>query len=199
MSTIISPGRRPAYAPIGRLRSSPLSGGKKSGFASLNLTAMVDMFTILVIFLIQLFTSDQVTLSDQIKVPMSVSGAQLQETGQIVMLDGGGKLLLNSQAIPESELGTELDIVIPGLSARLKEAKDRDLEIKRRIGVVPDPTLPYDGFVIIQADVKTDFRMVRRVLASANDAGWAKIKFVTIPTKVEGAATEGGEAAGAEG
>jgi biopolymer transport protein ExbD len=74
---IIVPGRRPAYMPIGRLRSSPLSGGKKSGFASLNLTAMVDMFTILVIFLIQLFTSDQVTLSDSIKVPSLISGAQL--------------------------------------------------------------------------------------------------------------------------
>jgi hypothetical protein len=183
MSTIIVPGRRPAYAPIGRLRSSPLSGGKKSGFASLNLTALVDMFTILVIFLIQLFTSDQVTLSDTIKVPKSVAGAQLQDTGQIIMLDEQGKLLLNSEAIPESELGTELDVVIPGLSARLKQAKDRDLEIKKRIGVVPDPTLPYDGIVIIQADIKTDFRMVRRVLASANDAGWAKIKFVTIPMK----------------
>lgn len=193
MAAIIAPGRRPAFAPIGRLRNSPLSGGKKSGFASLNLTAMVDMFTILVIFLIQLFTSDQVTLSDSIKVPSSVAGIQLEETGQIIMMDKNGGILLNAQPIPESEMGTELDVVIPGLSSRLKTAREHDEEIKKRIGQPRDPSLPYEGFVIIQADVKTDFRQVRRVLASANDAGWAKIKFITVPAKVEApaAAPEG--------
>jgi biopolymer transport protein ExbD len=196
MSTIIVPGRRPAFAPIGRLRSSPLSGGKKSGFASLNLTAMVDMFTILVIFLIQLFTSDQVSLSDSIKVPKSVMGAQLQDTGQIIMIDAQGTMLLNSQPIPAAEMGTELDVIIPGLASRLKAAREHDEEIQRRIGKPRDPSLPYEGYVIIQADVKTDFRQVRRVLGSANDAGWAKIKFVTIPAK---AADAPGAAPAAEG
>jgi len=184
MSAIITPGRRPAYAPIGRLRSSPLSGGKKSGFASLNLTAMVDMFTILVIFLIQMFnTSGEVTLSDKIQVPKSLSGALLEEPGTVIMLDDDGSMLLDSETIPASEMGTELDIVIPGMSRLLKERREFDLEIKKRRGEPADPTQPYDGVIIIQADIKTDFRQVRRVLASANDAGWAKIKFVTIPMK----------------
>ncbi len=184
MSAIITPGRRPAYAPIGRLRSSPLSGGKKSGFASLNLTAMVDMFTILVIFLIQMFnTSGEVTLSDKIQVPKSLSGALLEEPGTVIMLDDDGSMLLDSETIPASEMGTELDIVIPGMSRLLKERREFDLDIKKRRGEPADPTQPYDGVIIIQADIKTDFRQVRRVLASANDAGWAKIKFVTIPMK----------------
>lgn len=184
MSTIITPGRRPAYAPIGRLRSSPLSGGKKSGFASLNLTAMVDMFTILVIFLIQMFnTSGEVKLSDKIEVPKSVSGALLEEPGTVIMMDDDGTILIDSQSIPESEMGTEVDIIIPGMSSRLKERREFDLEIRKRRGEPVDPTQPYPGVIIIQADIKTDFRQVRRVLASANDAGWAKIKFVTIPIK----------------
>ena len=187
MSAIITPGRRPAFQPIGRLRSSPLSGGKKSGFASLNLTAMVDMFTILVIFLIQLFTADQVTLSDSIKVPRSVAGKPLEDPGTVIMMNDKGLLLFDNAPIPEAEMGTELDIVIPGLSKRLKDRREYDLKIKERAGQPQDPTQPYSGYVIIQADVKTDFRQVRRVLASANDAGWAKIKFLTIPAKAEGA------------
>jgi biopolymer transport protein ExbD len=54
-----------------------------------------------------------------------------------------------------------------------------------------DPTKPYDGILIIQADVKTDFRIIRRIVASANGAGWAKMKFVTQPAAkptAEGAA-----------
>ena len=195
MSAIITPGRRPAFAPIGRLRSSPLSGGKKGMFVSLNLTAMVDMFTILVIFLIQLFTaSGEVTLNDRIQVPKSVAGLLLEEGGTIIMMDDDGTILLDSLPIPESEMGTELDVVIPGMSKRLKERREHDEVIKARAGMVRDQTLPYDGIIIIQADIKTDFRNVRRVLASANDAGWAKIKFVTIPSK---ALDPNGEAAAA--
>lgn len=176
---VITPGRRPAYPPIGRLRTSPLSGGKKSGFVSLNLTAMVDMFTILVIFLIQLFTaSGQVTMNDRIKVPMSVAGAPLEDPGTVVMMNNEGMLLLDNMPIPEAEMGTELDIRIPGMVDRLQKQREFREKIEGR-----DPTQPYQGFLIIQADIKTDFRLIRRVLTSANEAGWAKIKFVTIPTK----------------
>ncbi len=184
MSAIITPGRRPAFAPIGRLRSSPLSGGKKGMFVSLNLTAMVDMFTILVIFLIQLFTaSGEVTLNDRIQVPKSVSGLLLEEGGTIIMMDDDGTILLDALPIPESEMGTELDIAIPGMVARLKERREFDEGIRIRRGEPRDMTQSYDGVILIQADIKTDFRNVRRVLTSANEAGWAKIKFVTIPSK----------------
>ena len=201
MAAIITPGRRPAVQPIGRLRSSPLSGGKKGMFVSLNLTAMVDMFTILVIFLIQLFTaSGEVTLNDRIKVPKSVAGLLLEEPGTVIMIDDDGTLLLDNMAIPESEMGTELDVVIPGMSKRLKDRREFDEQIRERRGEPRDPTLPYDGIIIIQADVKVDFRQVRRVLASANDAGWAKIKFVTTPSKhIDTNAPAEGAAPAAEG
>jgi biopolymer transport protein ExbD len=193
MSSVVSPGRRPAFPPIGRLRSSPLSGGKKSGFASLNLTAMVDMFTILVIFLIQLFTaSGQVTLNDRIKVPMSVAGTPLEEPGTVIMLNPSGLLLVDNQGIPEDQMGSELDVSIPGMVTILTQRREFDEDIKKRRGEPRDPTQPYDGVIIVQADIKTDFRQVRRVLASANEAGWAKIKFVTIPTKDPNAAPAAG-------
>ena len=55
----------------------------------------------------------------------------------------------------------------------------------------------------VQADIKTDFRLVRRVIGSANEAGWAKFKFVAIPGKIDAAGDEilqvTDEAAPAEG
>jgi biopolymer transport protein ExbD len=185
--SVVTPGRRPAFAPIGRLRSSPLSGGKKGMFASLNLTAMVDMFTILVVFLILLFTAaGQVSLNDRIKVPTSVAGVPLEEPGTVIMVSNE-VLLLDDQGISEDQMGTELDIPIPGLVKSLIARREYDESLKVRAGNPRDPSQPYDGIIIIQADVKTDFRMVRRVLASANEAGWAKIKFVTIPAKDDSA------------
>ncbi len=184
---VVSPGRRPAYPPIGRLRTSPLSGGKKSGFASLNLTAMVDMFTILVIFLIQLFTAaGQVTPNDHIKTPTVVSGAPLEDPGTVIMMNNDGLLLVDNQQIPESDMGDDLaaqaGASIPGLVKILTEQREFREKIEGR-----DQAASYQGLLIVQADIKTDFRLIRRVIGSANEAGWAKFKFVSIPGKVDAA------------
>lgn len=200
---VITPGRRPAYAPIGRLRSSPLSGGKKGMFASLNLTAMVDMFTILVIFLIQLFTAaGQVTPNPKIKTPTVVSGTPLEDPGTVIMMNNDGLLMVDNESIPESEMGDELaaqaGASIPGLVKTLTAQREFREKIEGR-----DETKSYQGLVIVQADVKTDFRLVRRVIASANEAGWAKFKFVSLPGKMDPAGDEvlpaGTPAAPAEG
>jgi hypothetical protein len=185
--SIIVPGRRPAFAPLGRLRASSLSSGKKSGFVSLNLTPMVDMFTILVVFLIQLFkASGEVELSSRITVPRTVASMPLEgETGTVVQVSNE-ILLLDSQPFSAEEMGSELDIPIPGMVTRLTLVREQNEKIFGR-----DPTKPYDGILIIQADVKTDFRIIRRIVASANGAGWAKMKFVTQPAAkptAEGAA-----------
>lgn len=197
MSGIITPGRRPAFAPIGRLRASSLSGGKKSGFVSLNLTPMVDMFTILVVFLIQLFkASGEVELSSKITVPRSVAGQPLEgETGTVVQAAGtecygDGKtsiLLLDNQPFSAEECGDALSVEIPGMTARLTRIRETNEKIFGR-----DPTQPYDGVLIIQADVKTDFHLIRRVIFSANAAGWAKMKFVTQPAATKKAETPEG-------
>jgi len=187
---VITPGRRPAYAPIGRLRSSPLSGGKKGMFASLNLTAMVDMFTILVIFLIQLFTAaGQVTPNPKIKTPTVVSGTPLEDPGTVIMMNNEGLMMVDNEAIPESEMGDELaaqaGASIPGLVKTLTAQREFREKYEGR-----DETKSYQGLVIVQADVKTDFRLVRRVIASANEAGWAKFKFVSLPGKIDPAGDE---------
>jgi biopolymer transport protein ExbD len=61
------------------------------------------------------------------------------------------------------------------------------------MGTPRDIDKPYEGIVTVQADVTTDFKVIRRVLFSANDAGWAKIKFVTLPdaAKVSSVMAEG--------
>jgi hypothetical protein len=80
---------------------------------------------------------------------------------------------------------------IPGVVSQLKALREFDEKIHGR-----DPTQPFDGYLVIQADNAIDFRLVRRVIGSANEAGWAKMKFVTIPLPKKGAGEEG---AGAEG
>jgi len=203
---IVAPGRRPAYPPIGRLRTSSLSGGKKSGMVSLNLTPMVDMFTILVIFLIQLFSgSDAPRIPDKVEIPEAQAAQILSESGTTVAVTRDGQILVKNELI--SDMGTELDPGIPGLQKRLAEIKATDVKLKQALakagGAPFDPTQPYDGELFIIADVGTDFKLIRRIMYSANmasddltNSGWAKFKFVTIPNAGPGGAE--GEAKAAE-
>lgn len=193
---IIAPGRRPAYPPIGRLRTSSLSGGKKSGMVSLNLTPMVDMFTILVIFLIQLFSgSDAPQIPEKVVIPEAVSAQKLTETGTVVSVTRDGQVLVKNELV--TDMGTELDPGIPGLQKRLAEIKKTDLAVKKALGKTIDANAPYDGELMIIADVGTDFKLIRRIMYAANmasddasNSGWAKFKFVTLPN-AEAAPAEG--------
>ena len=186
---ILTPGRRPAYPPIGKLRVAT-GGGKKSGFVSLNLTPMVDMFTILVIFLIQMFSADNVSIAKDINVPRAVNSLKLEKPGTQVTISRDedpttegwqGRVIVEQTTVPESEMGAPTDVLMPGVGDRLKKVREADEDKLKRIGTPRDMDKPYDGIVTVQADVTTDFKVIRRVLFSANDAGWAKIKFVTLP------------------
>lgn len=176
---VFTPGRHPAYEPIGRLRSNPLSGGKKSGFTELNLTAMVDMFTVIVIFLLQSFSGEgEVTVHKNLVLPDSEQAVPLAERGPIVvvmhgevLLDGDMVASLDDEEADEPGIAklTERLVAIREANSKMEE------ELKRR-----DPSReakPFDGHLIVQADEETDFKLVRRAIFSANEAGWIHLQF----------------------
>src|SRR5437868_7520816 len=78
---IVAPGKRPGV----RLEHSKVFGkkfvrAKKLGYASLMLTSLVDMFTIIVIFLLMNFSANGEVLymSKDIKLPEAFHGAQIE-------------------------------------------------------------------------------------------------------------------------
>ena len=96
---VFTPGRHPAYEPIGRLRANPLNGGKKSGFSELNLTAMVDMFSDIVIFLLQSFSGEgEVSVHKNLTLPPSEQATPLSARGPVVVVMRG-EVLLDGEVI----------------------------------------------------------------------------------------------------
>src|SRR6202165_318957 len=100
---IVTPGKRPGD----RIAASRVFGkkfvrGKKSGYASLMLTSLVNMFTIIVIFLLMNFSANGEVLymSKDIKLPDAYHGAQLERapvvsvSAEAVTFDG--RMLLNA-------------------------------------------------------------------------------------------------------
>lgn len=180
---VVVPKRRPAFAPIGRLRAGPFGGGKKGVMASLNLTAMVDMFTAIVIFLLQTFSASGEIMFAQkeLKIPDADMADVLNERGPVVTLFRN-TILIDGREMSKLEDLDEAEAGVPKLSEALKAARESQEKLDERRGKPRDPGQPFEGHIILQADKETDFMLVRKSIFSINEAGWAHIQFIVVGT-----------------
>src|SRR5437868_9434358 len=97
LMAIVTPGKRPGErVAASRVFGKKFLRGKKQGYATLMLTSLVDMFTIIVIFLLMNFSANGEVLymSKDIKLPDAYHGAQLDRapvvsiSGDAVTFDG---------------------------------------------------------------------------------------------------------------
>jgi biopolymer transport protein ExbD len=178
---VVTPGRHPAFAPIGRLRKGMFKGGKKSMMMPLNLTAMVDMFTVIVIFLLQSFSAsgEIMFIQKEIKLPTALQAQPLNDRGPVVTLFKNTVLIEGEQLASLEELD-ENEPGIPALAERLGRIRENEEKLIGR-----DPSKPFDGHLIVQADISTDFELVRKAIFSVNEAGWTHLQFATLEAKKE--------------
>ena len=186
------PKRRPAFAPLNRLRSGSFAGGKKGLMLSLNLTAMVDMFTVIVIFLLQQFASsgELLFLQKNLKLPDAHEAEELTDRGPVVTLFEN-KVLWEGKAVANLEELDEADPGIPPLIEQLEGVREREQKLYGK-----KENEPFKSHVVIQADKATDFQLVRKTIYSVNQAGWVHINFAVVGI---GTGAEGEEGAAAEG
>lgn len=184
---IEKPGRRKALTPIGKLRSGSFGGGHKSGFVDLNLTPMVDMFTILVVFLLINFSStgEILFMAKDMKLPEAEQVDEMN-IGPVITITPEHILLVGkpvAETAPLLEIGNQ---EIPVLKEKLEKLVEQHNRLSRK---TPKPGEPFEGKLIIQADVKQDFRVLKKVIYTANAAGWFHLNFAVTGI---GEAAEGG-------
>lgn len=194
---IHTPGRHPAFPPIGKLRQGH-GGGKKGGFVELNLTAMVDMFTVIVIFLLQSFSGEgEISIQKDLTLPVADAAVPMSQRGPVVVVMRG-ELMLDGEVLATLDKDDDAEPGIPALTEKLtkmKEAQEKtEAELRRR-----DPSReakPFDGHLIVQSDLETDFKLVRKAIYSSNAAGWVHIQFAVVGSgkKAAGAGGHGSEA-----
>jgi biopolymer transport protein ExbD len=151
-------------------------GGRRSMFAELNLTSMVDMLTILVVFLLQTFTvSGELSVSRDIRLPDARNHDDVAQapivavSRQVVTLNGA----------PVADTAT----LLQGESAdwRLAELHDQLVMLKNNYQLLhPDPQ-DFKGQLLVQADQQVDFKALKKVLYTCSLAGYHNISFAVNP------------------
>src|SRR5690606_8405644 len=187
---IVIPGKRPGKRLMrSRVFGSGFGQSKKDTNVELNLVSMIDVFVLLVIFLIQQFSADGdlLFMTDKIKMPEAANYQQLERAPVIQIspdeITLEGMIIATTTEIEGQELWN-----IPKLEEELRDQK-KAFESVRAAGE------EFKGDVNIQADVAVPFKILKKVMYSANQAGYFNINFAVLAGGGGGSGSENGNGA----
>jgi biopolymer transport protein ExbD len=176
---IVAPGKRFGK----RLEHSKVFGhglaGKKSVNSDLNVTPLVDMFVILVLFLIANFsaTGEILSMSKNIQLPEAAHTEEI--TLAPVVQVSRDEVVVSGALIGRVEDLTREDYLnIPALEEKLREMKKQFEDLHN----AANDQGAFKGDVNIQADKQVEFRIIKKVMFSCASAGYGNISFATMPT-----------------
>ena len=152
------------------------SHGRKGVYAGLNLTAMVDMMTMLVVFLLSTFSASGEILMSQkgLELPSGINDKDLERAPIISITKDAisfeGATVADPRTISED---TSMEWKIVELYDRLQlasyefERQDQPEEAKAKLR----------GLIVLQADKTVEAKVLNRVMKTAYSANYPQIMF----------------------
>ncbi|MBI3182810.1 MAG: biopolymer transporter ExbD [Myxococcales bacterium] len=171
--------------------------GKKSIFADLLITPLVDMFVIIVLFLIANFsaTGEVLMMTKDIQLPEAVNVKEV-EMVPVVMISNDQVLVSGSVIGRVEDLSREEYLNIPALEEKLRDMKKQYEDLHS----MAQDREAFKGDVNIQANKDVQFKIIKRVMFSCATAGYQNINFaVTNKGSTSGSQPEGAAPAATTG
>ena len=136
--------------------------------AKMNLTSLMDVFTILVFFLlVNSATTEVLESPKQIKLPNSVTEAKPRET--VVIFISPNEVLVQGESVARiEEILASDDQPIPGIGERLTELTGSIIGINTKV-------VAESQEVTILADKSVPFTVIQRVMSTCTDTGYTQI------------------------
>jgi biopolymer transport protein ExbD len=171
------------------------TGGRASNI-SLNLTPFVDMMTILVCFLLMVFSATGQLLQavKGLELPIAQAHETLQQAPVIIVTKSEityqGQLVATVDSVMRDDSPTfKIDALFERLDAAAKKIREdvaygrqaKDLlksceDAKQNIRPAPGKICP-DGLAILQADESTDGQLINKIVNTAKAAGFDNLLF----------------------
>jgi biopolymer transport protein ExbD len=154
-------------------------GRNKRKVTGLNLTPLMDVFTILVFFL--LFHSsggDVLETPKQIKLPDSVVETKPRETvvimvsPEVVLVQG--EVVVRTPELLEDRIST------------VAEIRDRLKQLERNIIGISTKTIAESKEVTILADKTIPFKVLKKIMSTCTGSGYGRISLAVIQKAVQG-------------
>jgi len=154
-------------------RIKRMSRGNKLTSGGLNLVSLMDVFTILVFFLlVNSSSSDVMEPPKNIKLPDSVVEAKPRET-VLVMITPTEVLVQGEPVISTQE-------VVDSKTAIIEPVKERLLLQQKKVIGLNTKTVAEAKEVTVLAHRTVPFHLMKKVMASCTSAGYGKISLAVI-------------------
>ena len=167
-----------------RLEKSKVFGhggiSKRPMFADLLITPMVDMFVIIVLFLIANFsaTGEVLMMTKDIQLPEAVNVREV-EMVPVVMISKDQVLVSGTVIGRVEDLARDDYLNIPSLEEKLREMKKQYEDLH---SLAKDEASGFKGDVNIQGDKDIPYKIMKRVMFSCATAGYNNINFAVTTT-----------------
>jgi len=150
---------------------------KKNKSFGLNITSMTDMFTILLVFLLQNFAASEVQIDpvDKLRLPTSVSdknpvdGIKISINQSELKIDQKTIAAVTNNEVDKASLDPSDSNFIKPLFDELQKI-NTELEAKKDVKL---------GRILLQADQELPYSALRKVMYTASMAGFPNLKLVT--------------------
>ncbi|MDY7232299.1 ExbD/TolR family protein [Hyalangium rubrum] len=165
-----------------RLEHSKVFGhghhGKKSTFSDLLITPLVDMFIIIVLFLIANFsaTGEVLMMTKDIQLPEAVNVKEV-EMHPVVLVSNDQVSISGNIVGRVEDLVKDEYLNIPALEEKLRDMKKQFEDLHAMAGGEANA---FKGDVNIQAHREVEFKIIKRVMFSCATAGYNNINFAVL-------------------
>jgi len=140
--------------------------------AGLTLTSLMDVFTILVFFLLFHSGGDALEAPKQIELPNSIIETKPKET--VTIMVSPEMVLVQGEAVMRTpELLNDSNGSVAGITERLKQ-------LERNIIGISTKTVAESKEVTILADKTIPFKVLKKIMSACTGSGYGKISLAVI-------------------
>jgi biopolymer transport protein ExbD len=152
----------------------------------LNITPMMDMMTIILVFLLKSFasTSSTITFDSNLQVPRSSTQLKPKEalsltvTKKVILVEGDGVAPITGGKVdPAVKRDGENGYYITPLVDILEKHARKEKKVAELTGV------PWEAQLMLIADQTTPYRLLTEVLYSCGQAGFANYRLLVLKSK----------------
>lgn len=159
---------------------------KSSGTFKIQITSMVDMFVILLVFLLKNYSTSpvQVNPSKDLRLPDSTASKPPSEDALKLVVTSQG-IFVEEKKVVEFENGNfkkvDINNTDPMFIKALFDELDAQAEKSKEISKLNE-TVQFEGKIFMQADRELPYELLQKVMYTSSMAGFADLKLaVMIP------------------
>ena len=145
----------------------------------IQITSMVDMFVILLVFLLKTYSTSPVNITpkDGLRIPESTASEDPVDVVKLIVANDG--VFVEEKKVMELEGGripaSAMESNDPSFLRALYEALDERAKLAKSISQVND-SFEFDGKVLMQADRELSYDVLQKIMYTSMMAGYADVK-----------------------